>query len=239
MSTIKYNEILNKIKEKEAEVTEPKLTHQIKEMEKEINAHNTQTEHYKKLIDQLKNKIEFRSNLERAFNLQNILKQESMRNNELKNQLNAIMRVNGVQMKYINNYDKENQITEKIDILKSEIKQTKESLKDYMDRFAKQDKFIRMIHEKILSLEMMMKKLKEPKVEKAKLFTKEELKETLEIITQLKNQIRDNRNQLNTITKVNDDKMHQLLSQNKQIENDYKESEKVSDSNHHDPFIVE
>jgi hypothetical protein len=197
-------------------------------MEKEISANNNETERYKKMIDQLKNKIEFKTNLERAFSLQSILKQEMMKNNELKNQLSALMRVNGVQMKYINNYDKENQISEKIDLLKNEIDTTKKAVNLYQEKYRKQDRFIRLIHEKILSLEMQIKKMKEPKVEKVKLFTKEELKDTLELISKLKNQIKDNRNQLNSITKINDDKMHQLLAQNKQIEVEYKENEKMN-----------
>ena len=186
ISTEKYNEILKKINEKQNEKNESKLTLQIKEMEKEINANNAETEHYKRQIDTLKNKIEFKTNLERAFNLQSILKAESMKNAELKNQLKSLERVNGVQIKYINNYDKENRISEKLDILKSEIKQTKDSIKDYQEKFAKQDRFIRLVHEKILSLEMIIKKMKEPKVEKTKLFTREELKKTLDEISNIK-----------------------------------------------------
>ena len=152
MSNQKYKEILDKIEEKKNEDIERKLTNQIKEMEKEISANNIETERYKKMIDQLKNKIEFKTNLERAFSLQSILKQEMMKNNELKNQLNALMRVNGVQMKYINNYDKENQISEKIDLLKNEIDTTKKAVNLYQEKYRKQDRFIRLIHEKILSL---------------------------------------------------------------------------------------
>ena len=84
--------------------TEASLSLKIKEMEKEINANNTETEHYKRMIDQLKNKIEFKTNLERAFNLQSILKAETLKNSELKAQLKSLERVNGVQIKYINNY---------------------------------------------------------------------------------------------------------------------------------------
>ena len=226
ISNQRYKEVLEKIEEKKNEDTEGKLTNQIKEMEKEINANNTETERYKKMIDKLKNKIEFKSNLERAFNLQTILKQETTKNNELKKQYNSLLKLNGVQSKFINNYDKENQISEKIDILKSEIKQTKDSIKEYQDKFNKQDRFIRLIHEKILSLEMMIKKMKEPKVKEMKSFTKEELKDTLDLIKTLKDQITENRNQLNSITKTNDEKLHQLLAQNKKIEVDFKEAEK-------------
>ena len=218
--------MLEKIEEKKNEDTEGKLTNQIKEMEKEINANNTETERYKRMIDKLKNKIEFKSNLERAFNLQNILKQETSRNTELKKQYNSLLKLNGVQAKFISNYDKENQITEKIDILKSEIKQTKDSIKEYQEKFNKQDRFIRLIHEKKLSLEMMIKKMKEPKIKEIKSFTKEELKDTLDLIKTLKDQITENRNQLNNITKTNDEKLHQLLAQNKKIEIDFKDAEK-------------
>ena len=226
MSNDKYQKILEKIEEKKNEDTESKLTNQIREMEKEISANNIETERYKKKIDKLKNKIEFKSNLERAFNLQNILKQETSRNTELKKQYNSLLKLNGVQAKFISNYDKENQITEKIDILKSEIKQTKDSIKEYQEKFNKQDRFIRLIHEKILSLEMMIKKMKEPKIKEIKSFTKEELKDTLDLIKTLKDQITENRNQLNNIIKTNDEKLHQLLAQNKKIEIDFKDAEK-------------
>ena len=43
------------------------------------------------------------------------------------------MKLNRVQAKFISNYDKENQITEKINILKSEIKQTKDCIKEYQE----------------------------------------------------------------------------------------------------------
>ncbi len=226
ISNKKYKEIIEKIEEKKNEDTEVRLTNQIKEMEKEISANNTETERYKKMIDNLKNKIEFQTNLERAFNLQNVLKQETQKNNELKKQYNALLRVNTVQKKYINNLDKENQISEKIQILQNEIKQTKETVKEYQEKYTKQDRFLRLIHEKILSIEMNIKKLKEPKVKEVKAFTREELKDTIDLIKTLKTQITENRNQLNLITKTNDDKLNQILNQNKKIEVDFKEAEK-------------
>ena len=99
VSNKKYKEILDKIEEKKNEDTETRLTNQIKEMEKEINANNVETERYKKKIDDLKKKIEFQTNLERAYNLQNVLKLETIKNNELKKQYNALLRDNGVQKK--------------------------------------------------------------------------------------------------------------------------------------------
>ena len=228
MSNKKYQDILNKIETKKNEDIEHKLNLQIKEIEKEIKANNSETERYKKLIDQLKTKIEFKENLERVSSIQYILKQETLKNKDLQNELNALKRINKVQSKYIDNYDKENQITEKLDMLKNEIKQNKDAIKDYQEKYTRLERFIRLVHEKILSLEMLIKKVKEPKNENKKLFTKEELKDTLELITNLKSQINDKRNQLNNINKESDIKMHKLLAQNKQIEIEYKENEKLN-----------
>ena len=50
--------------------------------------------------------------------MQYMLKQETLKNKDFKNELNALKRINKVQIKYIDNYDKENQKTEKIDMLK-------------------------------------------------------------------------------------------------------------------------
>ena len=113
-------------------------------------------------------------------------------------------------------------------MLKDEIKQNKDAIKDYQDKYNRLEKFIRLAHEKILSLEMCIKKVKEPKVEYKKSFTKEELKDTLELITNLKEQINDKRIQLNNINKESEVKMHKLLAQNKQIEIEYKENEKLN-----------
>ena len=229
ISNQRYKDVLEKIEEKKNEDTEGKLTNQIKEMEKEINANNTETERYKRMIDKLKNKIEFKTNLERAFNLQHLLKNETNKNNDLKKQYNDLLKLNESQLKFIEEYDKENEITEKIDILKKEIKVSKENIKDYQDKIIRQDRFIRLIHEKILTLEIMLKKIKDTKIrikDIHKSFTKEEFKDTILLIITLKEQIKDCRNQLDSINKANDEKMHQLLYQNRQIEIDYKQAEK-------------
>ena len=126
LSNKKYNEILQKIEEKKHDNVEKKITLQIQELEKEINANKVETERYKKLIEQLKNRLDFKKNLERSSNFQSILKEETIRNKELKEQLNSLTKLNKVQTQYIKNYDKENQISEKIGILTKEINQTKE-----------------------------------------------------------------------------------------------------------------
>jgi hypothetical protein len=134
LSNKKYNEILQKIEEKKQDNIEKKLKLQIQEIEKEINLNKIETDRYKKLIDQLKNRLDFKKNLERSSNFQSILKEETIRNKELKDQLNSLTKLNRVQSQYIKNYDKENQISEKIEILTKEINQTKETIKDYQNK---------------------------------------------------------------------------------------------------------
>ena len=158
ISNKKYQEILNKIETKKKEDIEQKLNLQIKELNKSIKANNSETERYKKMIDQLKTKIEFKENLDRVSSIQYILKQETLKNNDLQNELNALKRINKAQEKFIDNYNKENQVTEKLDMLNNEIKQNKDSIKEYQDKYNRLEKFIRLAHEKILSLEMMIKK---------------------------------------------------------------------------------
>ena len=230
ISNKKYNEIVKKIEEKKSDNIEQKLTLQIKEMQKEISANNTETERYKKMIDQLKNKLDFKTNLEKSSNFSRILKEETIRNDELKKELNSLTRLNRVQKQYINNYDKDYQISNKIKILKNEIQQTKNTIKDYQTKYIKLDKFIKLIHEKIVGIEMIIKKDKlnkdEPK--NKKLFTREELKETIDLLNTLKNQVTEKRNQLNTMTKQNDLKVKKIIAKNKQILADFKEKEKMN-----------
>ena len=61
-----------------------------------------------------------------------------------------------------------------------------------------------------------------------KLFTKEELNETLEVLKALKSQIVEKRDQLNAMTKQNDLKVSKLLAQNRQVEADFRENEKLN-----------
>ena len=229
MSCKKYQDIIDKIEEKKSENIERKLTLKIKELEKEIKANNSETERYKKLIEQLKDKIEFQENIERASNLQKLLKQENLKNKELKSRLNTLVKINKFQSKYMENYDKKHKTQEKIDQLKNEIQQNRNDIKDYSNKYLKLDKFTKVAHEKILSLKIYIKKLiQEPKVEEKKIFTNEETKDTLGIITNLKTQIIEKRKELSEIQKKSEMKIHDLLVQNKQIELEFIENEKIN-----------
>ena len=230
ISSKKYNELVKTLEGKNLSNIEQKLNLQIKEIQKEISANQTETERYKKMIDKLKNKLDFKINLEKSSNFSRILKEETIRNDELKKELNSLTRLNRVQKQYINNYDKDYQITNKINILKKEIQQTKNTIKDYQTKYIKLDKFIKLIHEKIVGIEMIIKKEKlgkdEPK--NKKLFTREELKETIDLLNTLKNQVTEKRDHLNTMTKQNDLKVKKILEKNKQILADFKEKEKMN-----------
>ena len=229
MTNKKYQDIIDKIEEKKSENIERKLTLKIKELEKEIKANNSETERYKKLIEDLKDKIDFQEGIDRASNIQKLLKQETLKNKELKDRLNTLIKINKYQSKYIENYDRKHKTQEKMEKLKSEIQQNKNCIKDYTNKFNKLDRFTKVAHEKILSLKMYVKKIiQEPKVEAKKIFTNEETKDTLTIITNLKNQIIEKRKELNNIQKDSDMKIHELLVQNKQIELEFIENEKIN-----------
>jgi len=179
------------------------------------------------MIDSMRNKIDFKSNFERAINLENILKIESLKNKEIKKESDSLMKLNDIQEKALNNYDKENRITEKIELLKSEIKSIKESIKDCQDKNTKQDKYIKHIHSRMTLFEINMKKFSIPKVENKKNFTKEEFKQNLEMLDNLRVEIREKRKKLANITKHNEDKFNSLVNLNKKLEIDFKENDKV------------
>ena len=223
ISTQKYEEILAQIKEKENEKSEAYLAKQIKELEKEIKQCNKEASKYKKTAEELKNKIDFKNSIEKGFDLHSNLQMEIMKNKELTKQIETLQRINKNQMKCLNDYDKDNLISEKLDILKSEIKEAKDNIKDYQEKYLKQDRFIRSIHEKILFLESLILKMKEPKHKETKSFTLEQFKQVLNDIKEYSNTVNANRNKLSMIQKAHEDNMHNLLSQNKKIEKDYKD----------------
>ena len=130
ISNQKYEEILSQIKEKENEKSEASLAKQIKELEKEIKQCNKEASKYKKIAEDLKNKIDFKNSIEKGFDLHSNLQMEIMKNKDLAKQIETLQRINKNQMKCLNDYDKDNLISEKLDILKSEIKEAKDNIKD-------------------------------------------------------------------------------------------------------------
>lgn len=216
-SNKKFDEILNKVENQENEKNV--INEQIKQIEKELKECNSENSKYKKMVNQLLSKIEIKDNLEKDSNIKVLLKQEKDKNKELKNKLSSIKNINMAQLKYINDYDKENHISENIEIFKKEIEQEKNSIKEYQEKFLKLERFNKAIHEKILSIELIVKKIKEKRaINYVKSFSENELHDTIDVISNLRNQIYEKRNDLNNICKNNDDKIYKLLSENKKIE---------------------
>ena len=226
-SNNKYEEIIKKLEEQEKEKNEINL--QIKNIDKEIKLVKNENEKYKNMIGKLKNQIDIKEKLEKDSNVKIILKNEKDKNKELKNKLATIKNINLSQEKYIHNYDKENHISEKVEIFKKEINQAKNSIKEYQEKYLKIEKFNKVIHEKIISIELMVKNLDENKpkvVEKS--FTEEELKDMIYIINNLKEKKKKKRSDLNDLYKNNQEKLDKILSQNKTIELEIKENLRIN-----------
>ncbi len=83
-ATFQYENIENKLRESHLTDDEDSINFKIKAIEKEISSTNHEVEGYKKHIDSLKNKLEFKLNLDKSINLENILKLETIKNKELK-----------------------------------------------------------------------------------------------------------------------------------------------------------
>ena len=228
LSEKKFQEIMDRIGEKKSENVEEKLELKIKELEKEIKANNSETERYKKLIESLKDKIGFKEGIERTSNLQKILKQETLKNIELKDKLNTLTKINKYQARYMENYQKQHKIKEKEEQLTKEISQNKKFIKDYNNKYLKLDRFTKAAHARIMGVRIFVGKIiNQPKKEEKKIFTNEETKDTLGVITNLKAQINEKRKELDEIQKKSESKIHELLVHNKQIELDYLENKRI------------
>ena len=178
--------------------------------------------------EELKDKIDFKEGIERASNLQKVIKEETLKNIELKDKLNTLNKINKFQSKYMEDYQKKYKIKEKEELLTKEINQNKKLIKDYNNKYLKLERFIKAAHEKITSVRIFVGKIiNEPKKEEKKIFTNEETKDTLEIITNLKAQINEKRKELDEIQKKSESRMHEILVQNKQIEMDYLENKRI------------
>ena len=226
-SNKRYENIISKIEKQEQEKND--ILSQIKQIEEEISDYNIENEKYKKMIEQLKNKIEIKNFLEKDSNLKNILQKEMDKNKELKVKLTSIKSVNNAQLKYLNDYDKVNHMSEKIEFFKSEIDQIKNTIKESQEKCIKIEKFNNIIHERIISIEMLVKKIKEKNQQvEEKTFKEEELHDTIDTISILKDQINAKRNEMNNLYKSNNEKLYKLLTQNKTVELEIKDNLRIN-----------
>ena len=222
-SNKKYEEILAKMKNQEKD--ELNIESLIKKIDNDIKEFKLENNKYKKEIKKLKNKLELKDIIENQSNIKTLLQSEQDKNKELKNKLSNIKNINLAQKKYINHFEKNNKIKEKIIELKSEIENEKDSIKVYQERYIKIDNFNTMISNEIKRIKSVIKNLEEKKVEEVKkIFTEEELNDTKDVISNLRNIIIEKRNNLNNLCKNNDEKMYKILSQNKIVESEINEN---------------
>ena len=219
----KYNELLKRIEEKQNADIEYQLKLKINAMEKEIEAYQSENRNYKKKIDQLKNSVYFRNSVANASLLKNVLKQEQIKNKEYENELRTLKRIEKFNNNLITKNEEELKIKENISAIEKEIKEVKEKIKQMNDDYNRLERYFKLVHEKIVGLDLIkFKKKKEnievKKEEEKKLFTNQEVKDILQLILTLRNQIFEKRAKLNNINSSGEDKMHKFFSQNKSIE---------------------
>lgn len=223
-----YEEIVNQLKNKPIAEDETSLLLKINKVEKDIISANSEIEFYKKQIEAMKDKIEFKSNIENISNLENLIKIEQIKNKELKHEYDILLKTNIHQQRQITNLDNESKFRERIIQLKCEIKDTKDNIKSQIDHFTKQERLLKLIHEKTAMINDVSKKNNDYLPNNKKNFTKEELNSVISNVEQLKKEVISNRNVLQITTKQNDDKILGIVNERKLIMEDYKEQEKIN-----------
>ena len=222
LSNSKYDEILSEIKIKEKEKTEASLAAQIRQTENQIESLIKQTDKYKKQINQLQQQINFKDKVDKSFNLELELESLKKKNKDLKYQYDILMTTLKNQQKCIDDYEQRNHVKDKMDILKNEIQNAKNKNKEFQERYFKEERFIRMIHQKICEMEATIKALKQPKPVITKSFTYEQFTETIESIRSLQGVLTVTRERLSVAEQNYDEKLHVILQENKAIEEEYK-----------------
>ena len=228
-SKIKFKDILEKMDKQEKEKIA--IENQIKEIDKEINVYKLENNNYQTKINNIKNKLEIKDQIEKESNIKSLLQNEQDKNKLLKFKLTNIKNINSAQRKYISYFERQNRVKGKITELKSEIDNEKSQAKLYKDRFDKIDIFNTKITNEINSIKTAMNKLTKEKNknnEIKKNFTQDELTDTLGAINNLKNIINEKRNDFNKLCKSNDDKIYKILSQNLMIENEINENKRMN-----------
>ena len=194
-------------------------TLRIQELTKEYMAYIKDSKRQNQEIRRLRKEIEYNANYDRILTLHRLIEEEQIKHNELTLQLRALNIVNTNKLPNVNEYESGSS-------LESEIEQIKHSIKQYQDKHTKQERFLNLIHEKIISIEMTIKHMKEDKQLKQKQFTQEQLQHTLDEINMLNKKIEENRNMLNNINRNSTLKMKNLMEKNKEIETEFMRNQK-------------
>ena len=194
-------------------------TLRIQELTKEYTAYIKDSKRQNQEIRRLRKEIEYNSNYDRILTLHRLIEEEQIKHNELTLQLRALNIINTNKLLNVNEYESGSS-------LENEIEQIKHSIKQYQDKHTKQERFLNLIHEKIISIEMTIKHMKDDKQLKQKQFTQEQLQHTLDEINMLNKKIEENRNMLNNINRNSTLKMKNLMEKNKEIENEFIRNQK-------------
>lgn len=223
-----YNSLMEKMKKSHVGDDENSLNKEIKSLNREIFVVQNEIDGYKRDMDHMKNKLEFKLNLEKSMNIEGLVRVEKQKNKDLLKEYESLIKQNTGQKKVIDLYDKTTGYSDKIDLLKTEIKILKENLKDYYEKYLNQERYLKQVHEKISTIENKIRKLDNPKIDLSKkTFTAEELNQSIDQIKYLKTIINDSKAKLKDKVKVNEEKLTSYLSLNKKIEQDYKDNERV------------
>ncbi|MCQ2819910.1 MAG: hypothetical protein MJ252_21810 [archaeon] len=204
---------------------EYQYTLSIKEMEKKIKELNKMSKEYKNKAAEMETKLNLFKNVEQNKNSTEILKNEIKRNKELKETYDSLKKTNQNQYILLAKIENETKDEEKILLLQNEIKSIRAKLKSKQEIYFKQEKFLQHIHEKIFTIEKNLKNLNVKKKEAPSLgksFTKEDLKNKLDSIVNLKNENINKMKIIKGILSKYKNKFHTNLCQNKKIEEDYK-----------------
>lgn len=225
---VQYANLLEKMKKSHMEDDEQSLSKKIKQIEREIFVTQNEIDGYKRGMESLKNRIEFKINLEKSMNIENLVKQEKAKNKELTKEYENLIKLNSGQKRVIDIYDKSTGYPDKIDLLKGEVRLLKEGVKDFWEKNQKQERYVKHIHEKIATVENQVKKLNMPKYDYVKKsFTDQELQDSLDTINGLKAVINECKLRLKNNVKANEDKLSSYISLNQRVEQDFKENERV------------
>ena len=231
LTNTKYNEIIKRIEEKQSTDMEYQLKTKINSMEKEIEAYQTENKNYKKKIDQLKNSVYFKNSMSNSSLLKTALRQEKIKYKEYMEELSILKRIEKYNKNLIIKNEEEFKIKERIKSINEQIKEIKEQIKQMNERYNILEHYLKLVHEKIVGLDLIKIKKKEfidtKKEEEKKSFTNQEVKDILKLIITLRNQILEKRIKINNISSNTEDKMHKFFAQNKSIEIELKDELRI------------
>jgi hypothetical protein len=146
--------------------------------------------------------------------------------------LKTLKRIEKFNNHLISKNEEDFKIKENISSLEKQIKEVKENIKQMNDDYNRLERYLKLVHEKIVGLDLIkIKKKKEnieiKKEEEKKSFTIQEVKDILQLIITLRNQIFEKRAKLSNINLEGEEKMHKFFSQNKSIEIELKEELRI------------